>query len=361
MIALSMGSTGFSEWLALIALIVLVFGTLESERIWTRGRRRRGLEPGAAALLLDGLVIIGIVLVFADLATLLVQGLTSVAATVGGVINGERVGLLIVGMALALGLALVLARVASGRRAAQNLSTANAAATLPANAGPIAADARQGSPVEQQVAYAQPPDDQFEEQPPALAMMQERWQPGGPAAASVPTSFLDLKDSQTSAPARSRFALVSTLLMLALVVMAVSSAVLFRHQLITMLAGMEASYGDPVATGTSVSSGPPDGGAESAAANVASAAAPAASAPVPTATNPPAQLPAGDTQGAQKRVKSNGLNLRALPGTDQQVVAVLRQGDIVTVFTDARLIQGATWVKVRAGDSEGWVDQSLLE
>ena len=74
-----------------------------------------------------------------------------------------------------------------------------------------------------------------------------------------------------------------------------------------------------------------------------------------------APLPASDAQGAQKRVKSNGLNLRAQPGTDQQVVVVLKQGDTVTVFTDARLIRDAIWVKVRAGDYEGWVDQSLLE
>jgi len=42
-------------------------------------------------------------------------------------------------------------------------------------------------------------------------------------------------------------------------------------------------------------------------------------------------------------------------------VMVLKQDDAVIVFTDARLIQGATWVKVRAGVNEGWVDQSLLE
>ena len=41
--------------------------------------------------------------------------------------------------------------------------------------------------------------------------------------------------------------------------------------------------------------------------------------------------------------------MRAQPGTDQQVVVVLKQGDTVMVFNDARLIHGATWVKVRAG------------
>ena len=76
---------------------------------------------------------------------------------------------------------------------------------------------------------------------------------------------------------------------------------------------------------------------------------------------PAGPLSASDAQAVQKRVKSNGLNLRALPGTDQQVVVVLKQGDMVIVFTDARLIRDAIWVKVRAGDYQGWVDQSLLE
>ena len=120
MIALSTGLTVFSEPLLLVVLIALVFGALEGERAWTRSRRRRGLEPGAVAYLLDGLVIIGAVLALVGAAMLFVEGLTSIAALVGGVIDGERVGLLIVGMALALGLALALARAASGRRAAQD-------------------------------------------------------------------------------------------------------------------------------------------------------------------------------------------------------------------------------------------------
>jgi Bacterial SH3 domain len=320
---------------------------LEGERVWTRSRRRRGLAPGAVAYLLDRLVIVGAVLALVGAATLFVEGLISIAAMVGGVIGGERVGLLIVGMAIALGLALALARVARGRRAAQ---IAAGAVTSPINSGAIAADA----PL---------PGERFEEQPtPALAMMQERWQP---AATSVPTSFLDLVEPHSNTPARSRFALASTLLMLALMVMLVSVAVLFRQPLMNILLGMEASYGGVVEAGRSLPPSQPDAGAENAAANVGAAAASAASAPTaashPAAVAPAAPLSASDAQGVQKRVKSNSLNLRALPGTDQQVVVVLKQGDMVIVFTDARLLRDAIWVKVRAGDYEGWVDQSLLE
>ncbi len=365
MIALSTGLTIFGEPLILVALIVLVFGALEGERIWTRTRRRRALEPGALAYLLDGLVIVGVVLTIVGAATLFVEGLTSIAATVGGIIDGQRVGLLIVGMALALGLALALARASSGRRAAQDLAVARAAVMPPINPGTSAAETRVAGAPEQQPAYTVLPRERFEEPPmPALAMMQERWQPGATSATSIPKSFLDLVEPQSKAPARSRFALASTLLMLALVVMVVSSAVLFRHQLMNVLSGMEASYGGAVATDSSAAPSQLDISAENAAANVG-AAVPAANAPTvisqPTAVAPAAPLPASDAQGAQKRVKSNGLNMRRQPGTDQEVVAVLKQGDVVTVFTDARLIRDAIWVKVRAGDNEGWVDQSLLE
>ncbi len=357
MIALSIGLTGLSEPLLLVVLIVLVVGLLESERIWTRGRRRRGLGPGAVAYLFDGLVIVGMLLAVVGAITLLVSGMTSIASVVGGVINGERVGLLIVGMALALGLALALVRAASGRRAAQELAIARAAVMLPPNLGPTAAEARLAVVAEQPLAYAPPQYDRFEAPP--LAMMQERWRPGAVSAASVPTSFLELKDPRVSEPARSRFALASTLLVLALVVMVVSGALLFRHQLMGILAGMEASYGDAVNARSSAPPSQPAAVVENAPANLGAAS--IASAPTAASIAAPAPAPAGDGQAAEKRVKSNSLNLREQPGTDQPVVVVLAQGDVVTVSNDARLIQGATWVKVRAGDFEGWVDQGLLE
>jgi hypothetical protein len=359
MIALSMELTDLSEPLVLAVLIALVLSALEGERIWTRARRRRALGPGALAYLLDGLVIVGIVLTLVSAALLFVDGLTSTASVVGGVIHGERVGLLIVSLALALGLALALVRAASGRRVAQDLAIARAAVMLPTNLGPTADEAHLAVASEQQIDSATPQYERFEAAPQPLSMTQERWRPGATAAASVPTSFLDLKEPPANQPTRSRFALASTLLVLALVVMVVSGALLFRHQLMNILAGMESTYGGVVSASSSAPPSQLGTGAENAAADVGAATSVAS---VPTAaTSLAAPLPASDLQAGQKRVKSNGLNLRAQPGTDQQVVVVLTQGDIVTVFTDARLIQGATWVKVRAGDFEGWVDQSLLE
>src|SRR4051812_41563473 len=95
MIALSAWLTIFSEPLFIVVLSALIVGSLEGERVWTRSRRRRGLAPGVVAYLLDGLVVVGAALVLVGTITLFVEGLTSIAATVGGVIDGERVGLLI--------------------------------------------------------------------------------------------------------------------------------------------------------------------------------------------------------------------------------------------------------------------------
>ena len=359
--ALSAGLIGLSKPVLLVALIVLIFGALECERFWTRSRRRRGLEPGAVAFLLDGLVIIGIVLVLAVGASLFVAGITSTAAIIGGMIDGERGGLLIVGMALALGLALALTRAANRRQAAPASAGASAVG-MPSIYPPVsAAEARLAGAEEQQLGYESPQEHIEEPLMAPLAMMQERWQPGAATAADVPTSFFDLAEPRAQARTRSRFALASTLLMLALMVSLISGIVLFRRPLGNVLAGMEASY-STADTSSGGSLGQAGTGAENAAAAVSAATASVVSAPTAASQPAPAALPpASDAQAVQKRVKSNGLNLRAQPGTDQQVVVVLKQGDTVMVFNDARLIHGATWVKVRAGDFEGWVDQSLLE
>jgi hypothetical protein len=350
MIALANGLTLFGEPVLLLALIVLVFALLQAERIWTRSRRKRGLEPGAMAYLLDGLVLAGVALTLVGIGTLFVHGLTSIAALLGGVFDGQRIGLLIVGMAMALGLALALARVASGRRAPQDAAGAlvRAPHNLDANmAGPAAAGDTERNP-----AYAPASEGHDDEPLPSFALLQERWQPAAARAASAPTSFLEL--AEPAAPTRSRSRLAPALLTLALVVMLVSAAVLFRGQVIGVLAGMS-SPGDEAAAQQNA-------GSEAASANVGVAVAPSATA-APAAIQPAAEAPApvDEGPGGTKRVKSDALNMSALPGLDQQVVLVLKKGDAVALFTDARLIRDTIWVKVRFGDREGWVDQSLLE
>lgn len=348
MIALSNGLTVFGDPVLVVGLVALTFAFLETERVWTRSRRRRGFEPGAAAYLLDGLVLAGIVLVLVGLTSLFIGGLKSIAHLLGGVFDGEQVGLLIVGIALALGLALALVRIARGRRAERDVVRAGAAGAPPASLGASVAAPIATAPLEYQPAPA-PHQPAAEEELPPLALLQERWQPAARAAANVPTSFLEIGQPQAAAAARSRFAFALSLLTLAFVALLVSGAILFRGQLISMLSGLDSSSGQVAVAGDGQGAVQPKATAEQPVANVSSAAQPAAPAP------------ANDAPGGTRRVKSDELNVRARPGVDQQVVVVLTKGVSVTVLTDMRLIDNAVWVKVRIGDQEGWVDQSLLE
>src|SRR5690348_13243993 len=97
MTALSSGLIMFGKPALLLALIALVLILIEAERVLTRARRRRGLEPGAMAYLLDGLIIAGVALILIGAGLLFIEGLTSIAQLLGGVFDGQRLGLLIVG------------------------------------------------------------------------------------------------------------------------------------------------------------------------------------------------------------------------------------------------------------------------
>src|SRR5215470_4280033 len=154
MIALLNGLTLFGEPLLIVVLIVLIFALLETERAWTRSRRRRRLDPGALPYLLDGLLIAAVVLALAGIVTQFVHGLTSLAHLLGALF--ERFGLLIIGTAAALVLALALARMASRRRASQNLVIASAVAGPPGDVGIDAAESNS--------AYAPAPHERLDDQ-----------------------------------------------------------------------------------------------------------------------------------------------------------------------------------------------------
>ena len=108
--------------------------------------------------------------------------------------------------------------------------------------------------------------------------------------------------------------------------------------------------------------------AATATATVMSTAAPTAPiAPSPTVRPPtatPSPLPIGPSQGrfAVVGVYSNdGLNVRALPGTDQRVVGQIPYaGRGVEVFAGDQQVGSSWWVPVRYGQLNGWVNRSYL-
>lgn len=60
-------------------------------------------------------------------------------------------------------------------------------------------------------------------------------------------------------------------------------------------------------------------------------------------------------------VDRGSINVRAGPGTSYGVSTKLAQGDSVICCIDRKQIQdGGTWVRIRAGDVEGWVNEKLL-
>jgi uncharacterized protein YgiM (DUF1202 family) len=124
------------------------------------------------------------------------------------------------------------------------------------------------------------------------------------------------------------------------VVALVGGAVVFRTPLTELLAG-GGRLASAIASATAVPTG--------AALVESRPTAPAA----PTAVAP--------IQAATRHVKSDSLNLRAGPGTDQAVLAVLAKGDAVALLDDSQLVGETTWVKVRAGAREGWVSEKLLD
>lgn len=59
-------------------------------------------------------------------------------------------------------------------------------------------------------------------------------------------------------------------------------------------------------------------------------------------------------------VNTQQLNLRSGPGSEHSVVTKLSQGDSVLCLEKKQSSDGGTWVRVRSGTFEGWVNQKLL-
>ncbi|NWG21506.1 MAG: SH3 domain-containing protein [Chloroflexi bacterium] len=72
---------------------------------------------------------------------------------------------------------------------------------------------------------------------------------------------------------------------------------------------------------------------------------------------PPTQAPALQVL----RVASDRLNLRAGPATDQPVVTTLARDDEVLLLGETSGSGNDAWVRVRAGETEGWVFRAFLK
>jgi hypothetical protein len=330
-----------SPWV-LAVLIVFGLGALEGERQWTRMRRQAAANPGPVAYAIDGLALAAAVLFAIGVVLLVARALLGLLQLVGAGVGwmGQRAAdnpwaLAIVTMVCLVGVGgAVLLRRRAGRARLAVLPVLGADAR-PAAPRAERADSAVGLP-EERVAPA------VADALDGVSMFQNRPRPAG-GTTGHPRSFLDIPRADAppaSAPKR-RPRVVPALVAL-LVVALVGGAVVYRAPLTELLAG---ATGGRVASATAGATAMPTGAAlvES---QPTALAAPTAAAPI---------------QAATRHVKSDSLNLRAGPGTDQPVLAVLAKGDAVALLDDNQLVGDTTWIKVRAGDREGWVSEKLLD
>ena len=77
---------------------------------------------------------------------------------------------------------------------------------------------------------------------------------------------------------------------------------------------------------------------------------------IPTSSlSPPPSTPSptATPQDEVCTVTAGSLHLRAMPGTDAQVIGYLFAGDLLTVLPDPSV---DSWIRVRAGDLTGWIN-----
>lgn len=323
-----------SPW-ALVALIALALGALESERWWTRRQRGHDAAPGALAYALDGIALVGVFCAVASGGLLIARAAWSALSLVGAGLGRSSAGLaalVALGAVVALAAGVLVARRA-GRPA--RLAPAGHAPAAPSPAVPPPAprasqDQGAGEPTVEALS--------------AISMHQSRPRP---TAAPQPESFLTLRaaDAGAAPAAKPRPARWPAPLALILLVALVGGAIWFRQPLGDLIAG--ASSGGEASLHAAAAPAP---------------AAPTAAVSDRTAAVAPAAAPTSAAgSGEIRHVKSASLNMRAAPGTDQAVVAVLAQGDAVTLLPETRVVQDVTWRKVRVGAREGWVSEKLLE
>jgi hypothetical protein len=368
-------------WLTL-ALLALAIVLLEAERWWTRWQRRRGRRIGASAYIVDALAIASAVLATASAIALLVRGIIAVVLLTGELLDWTITqaraysGLLVAivaGIALATaGVTLARSWLRRPRAPAERLSHLRLSEHMMAKTSADDGDAdtssiplllpqlpeqpataivlaprldQPASAISQIVPLAglspsvhapavsttstppiiMPQTDEPIEALTSLSVLQHNRRPYTPSA-PPPQSFLINAPEAPKRRPQMRLALAA----LALIGLSLGGFV-FRQQVAGLLLALRPTTSEVTAAALSV----------------------------PTPTSAPT-VPTAPRLIA-RHVKSDVLNLRAHPGTDQPVIAKLVRGASVLLLDETVKVAGRTWVRVRAGEQEGWVSQDLLE
>jgi hypothetical protein len=373
-----------------LALLVLAVALLEVERWWTRRRRQRGRRVGPPAYALDALALASAVLCTVSALALLLRGVSAGGQLAGYLLSWAAAQARAHSGALAaivLSAALAVAGVAflrgqlRQRRAAASAARPSLGEQMTVELGAVPASVTDSpalrpalpQPLDQPstaivlapqldapaitssqlsppiVVASQPaPTAVYATSVPAVAaaqaeepseilaplsMLGHNRRPPMPSTPS-PQSFLPSVPEISRRRSRLPLAL-ATLALIALI----GGGLIFRQQVAGLLPALRPATGEATSTALSVSR------------------------PNPTISSAPTSAPAGPTAAplVARHVKSNALNLRARPGTDQPVLTTLAHGASVLLLDETATVAGRTWVRVRAGQQEGWVSQDLLE
>jgi hypothetical protein len=358
-------------WLTL-AWLALAVALLEAERWWTRRRRRRGRHVGVPAYILDALALAGAVLAVASGLALLARGIITVAQLAGELLGWPDtqarayswlpIAIIAAIVLIAVGVRLAHARLHRTRihrelneqkpAAAGVLESSRADLPIarPASPQPLAQPTSAMSQLPPLViapplaqATAAPTVstprviiaqiDEPTEALSSLSMLGHNRRSYIPAVPQ-PQSFLTSPPEVDKRRPRVRLALAT----LALIGLSLGGLV-FRTQIAGLLLALRPATSEVTAAALSLPTSEPVISGE-----------PALAPAIPTAPTL-----------VSRHVKSDTLNLRARPGIDQQVIAKLARGASVLLLGERMTVEGRTWVRVRAGEQEGWVSQDLLE
>ena len=322
----------------IIALVLGAIGLLELERIWTRTRRFAGRPVGAPAFVLDGLALLAALLAFVGgvlaLTRMVIEVVSPIFEHTKGLIeqiDGTAAGLA-TGSLIALLVSMLLIRRLSSHTSApsrESISEATASEGRSIRSAP-ALPVADGLPV--------PSGNVVEpgEEPP-LVMLRTRRPPQRPVLhpAPIPTVEPALTPPR---PGHRRLhwsaVIVATLLVFG------ATGFVYRDTIIQTVAAWQ------FPTTSLVISRPTEG-------SVFPTTLPAVpSVEAHTAPTPAPQL---------RYVVVERLNLRAGPGVGYPVITTLKRGDEVVALGETAGSGEDMWVRVRAGEQEGWVFRAFLQ
>lgn len=322
----------------IIALVLSAIGLLELERIWTRTRRFAGQPVGAPAFVLDGLALLAALLAFVGgvlaLTRMVIEVVSPIFEHTKGLIeqiDGTAAGLA-TGSLIALLVSMLLIRRLSSRASApprESMREATASEGRFIRSEP-ALPVTDGLPV--------PSGNVVEpEEEPPLVMLRTRRPPQRPVLHPAPMPTVE----PPLTPPRPRWrrlhrsaVIVATLLVFG------ATGFVYRDTIIQTVAAWQF----PITS--LVISRPTEGPVF----------------PTTLPAVPSVEAHTAPTPAPQIRyVIVERLNLRAGPGIGYPVITTLKRGDEVVALGETAGSGEDMWVRVRAGEQEGWVFRAFLQ